>query len=92
MPRALAALVLLASLAGSAAAQPAFQPASKVVLFTPTWPDLLVARLEGELSALGVQVRKVAVPPNGQIEAAVSRELGAGASAVIQIIARSRAT
>jgi hypothetical protein len=84
----LAAAALLA--APRAYAGPEFPPSTSVVLFTPAAPDPLVARLEAELAAVGIEVRKVNMPPEGQVEAAVSRELARGASAAIRIIPRSR--
>jgi hypothetical protein len=75
-----------------AEAAPLFRPSTKVVLFTPAQPDPLVARLEAELAAVGIAVRRVTLPPDSQLDAVITREIGAGASAAIRIIPRSRGT
>lgn len=74
------------------AAEPAIPPATKVALFTPPYPDPLVARIEAELAAVGIAVRKLETPPEAQLEAAITRELAAGAGAAIRVIPRSRGT
>lgn len=86
----LAALLVVMVLIGSAGAQRAFHPTTKVVLFAPAPSDPLVARLDAELAAVGIQVRKLAAPPESLLAAVVARELGAGASAAIRIVPRSR--
>jgi len=83
-----AAVALL--VARGAHAAPEFQPSTSVVLFTPAVSDPLVARLEAELAAVGIQVRKVNLPPERQLESTVTREIASGASAAIRVIPRSR--
>lgn len=75
-----------------AEAAPTFNPSTKVVLFTPGKPDPLIARIEAELAALGIAVQKMTAPPEAQIDAVVTREIAAGASAAIRVVPHSRKT
>jgi hypothetical protein len=76
----------------AAGAAPVFRPTTKVVLFTPAYSDPLVARLEAELEAVGIIVRRMDMPSDLQLDAVISREIASGASAVIRVIPRSRGT
>lgn len=73
-------------------AAPLFSPSTKVVLFTPASADPLVARLEAELAAVGIAVRRVPLPADSHLDDVISREIAAGASAAIRIIPHSRGT
>ncbi len=75
-----------------ALAAPLFSPSTRVVLFTPASSDPLVARLEAELAAVGIAVRRVPLPADSHLDDVISREIAAGASAAIRIIPRSRGT
>ncbi|MES1171916.1 MAG: hypothetical protein ABUL77_01655 [Bacteroidota bacterium] len=81
--------------AGSTPPPPAHPPvtvrgAMHVVLFTPTASDPLVARIEAELAAVGIAVRRLPMPLDTQIDSVVTREIGEGASAAIRVIPKSR--
>jgi hypothetical protein len=69
-----------------------FPPSTKVVLFTPSSSDPLVARLEAELAAVGISVRRLPMPPDSQLDSVVTTGIASGASAVIRVIPRSRGT
>ena len=83
---------LLAMLLGLAEATPLFQRSTRVVLFVPVPSDPLAARIEAELAAVGIAVKRVRQPSDSQIEAVITREMLAGASAAIRIMPRSRGT
>jgi hypothetical protein len=51
-----------------------------------------VARIEAELSAVGIIVRRVPVPAGADVEAVVTEAMAEGASAAIRVIPRSRGT
>jgi hypothetical protein len=84
--------IVAVTVPGPARAAPSFTASTKVVLFTPSNTDPLVARLEAELAAVGITVRRSEAPPESQLDAAVTREIASGAAAVIRVIPRSRGT
>jgi hypothetical protein len=51
-----------------------------------------VARIEAELTAVGIIVRRVPVPAGADVEAVVTEAMAEGASAAIRVIPRSRGT
>jgi hypothetical protein len=81
-----ATVVVLAAITWSLRARAALDPSGRplrVVLFTVTSDDPLAGRIDAELKALGFDVSRAAIAPEIDIEALVSRVLGAGARAAV---------
>ncbi len=88
----LTGLAGLAGLESRAWGATGFPPSTKVVLFTPPYTDPLVARLDAELAAVGIAVRRLPMPSDADLDSAITREITSGASAAIRVIPRSRGT
>jgi DHA1 family bicyclomycin/chloramphenicol resistance-like MFS transporter len=59
-------------------------PSTRVVIFVRSTSDPLAARVEAELAAVGIAVRRIQMPTDEQLEAVVAREMAAGAWATIR--------
>ncbi len=62
------------------------------ILVNPALADPLVSRIEAELTAVGIRVRRLELAPGADVEAAVGSAMAGGASAALRVIPRSRGT
>jgi len=82
--------LLLSSFSGTARA--ADRARAVVVLLIPSVADPLASRIEGELTSVGIVVRRIELSADADAEAVVASAMADGASAAIRVIPRSSGT